>query len=213
VPPVAATGAALLSVLVNIASGMMLSGIFGWSTLTTMATGGRALAIGLIVIGAGSILLAPAIVPVVARLAERVTRRTFTISTLPWRAVVYAFVGNVIAWVLYGVAFRAFFAGIGQPTPGGLVPYMVVWALSYVVGYLFFFSPAGLGVREEMLTTALVAFALTNERQAVVISLASRLWLTIPEILPGLILLAFRPRPRSNDSASDNAAGRGEKAP
>jgi hypothetical protein len=213
VPPTAATGAALLSTLVNIASGMLLSGILGWSTLSAMTNGGPVLAIGLIVVGAGSILLAPAIVPVVARLAERITRRTFTISTLPRRAVVYAFVGNVIAWVLYGVAFRSFIAGVGQPTPDGIMAYVVVWALSYVVGYLFFFQPAGLGVREGMLTTALVAFALTNDRQAVVISLASRLWLTIPEILPGLIFLAIRPRTRSNDSASDNAAGSGEKAP
>jgi hypothetical protein len=214
VPPTAATGAALLSTLVNIASGMLLAGLLGWRDLTAIGGGGPFFAIALVAIGAGSIVLAPAIVPVVARLAERVTRRTFTISSLPWRAVFYAFVGNVIAWVLYGVAFRTFLVGVGQPTPGSVVPYVVVWAVSYVVGYLFFFQPAGLGVREKMMATALGAFGLvTNEGQAMVISLASRLWLTIPEILPGLIFLAIRPRTRSNDSASDNAAGSGEKAP
>jgi hypothetical protein len=118
VPPAAATGAALLSTLVNIASGMLLAGIFGWGKLAAMTQGSHLLGIGLVVVGAGAIVLAPKIVPVVARVAERVTRRTFTISTLPWRAVAYAFLGNVIAWALYGAAFRTFFAGVGQGTPG-----------------------------------------------------------------------------------------------
>ena len=54
------------------------------------------------------------------------------------------------------------------------------------------FAPGGVGVREAVLVLAMPRFGLASAADAAVIAITSRLWLTILEILPGLLLLQRR---------------------
>jgi uncharacterized membrane protein YbhN (UPF0104 family) len=58
-----------------------------------------------------------------------------------------------------------------------------------------FLVPGGIGVREWVLISVLLAAGLTTAPQASAISVASRLWLVVIEIVPALLFLAYRRRP------------------
>ena len=109
-------------------------------------------------------------------LADRITPR----NALIWGASYAA------TWLLLALAFLIF---VGSFVPeawqharlvGGTV------AASYLVGYIAFFLPAGLGAREG----AMIIFLspVMPPAAAVTISVASRLWFTAAELLPLLAL-------------------------
>jgi uncharacterized membrane protein YbhN (UPF0104 family) len=81
---------------------------------------------------------------------------------------------------------------------------VTAWAWPYIFGYLAFFSPGGLGVREGALTLALGVLQLANTQTALVIAVTSRLWLTVTELLPGLtfLLLGWRGNQSKNGQSS-----------
>ena len=65
-----------------------------------------------------------------------------------------------------------------------------------MAGYIALFAPGGIGVREGVLLSLLAAAGLETGAKGSALVIVSRLWLTIIEAAPGLILLAVR-RPRS----------------
>jgi len=81
---------------------------------------------------------------------------------------------------------------LGSAT-GSLAQYTAAYAVSYIIGYLVFLIPGGVGPREFALIAALTSMGLANPKEAAVIAVTSRLWLTVLEILPGLLYLARRP--------------------
>jgi len=123
--------------------------------------------------------------------ARRMTGKPLAIGTVPHRAVYLAIAGNVVAWLLYGAAFELFVRGVTGEALGSFANYVTAWAWPYIFGYLAFFSPGGLGVREGALTLALGVLGLANTQTALVIAVTSRLWLTVTELLPGLTFLAL----------------------
>ena len=71
--------------------------------------------------------------------------------------------------------------------------FIVIWAASYLGGYLVLFAPGGIGVRDVVLTGGLIALGLANSADATLLALASRVWLTVLEILPGVLALLWSP--------------------
>ncbi|HEY7234279.1 MAG TPA: lysylphosphatidylglycerol synthase domain-containing protein [Gemmatimonadaceae bacterium] len=200
VSPIAATGSAILNVVVNLVAGFLIAAAFGWPLLNLpQVAGGRGpaimFALGTVVILA---VLPRALPPLVRRLS-RVTGRDFGEATFPAAAIVISVVGNLVAWVLYGTAFATFARGIIGSTHGPITAYIAVYALSYLVGYLVLFVPAGVGFREAAMIALLPAAHLATPAQAAVLAVTSRLWLTVLEIAPGALFLTFdglRRRPR-----------------
>lgn len=196
----AATGSALVINLVNLLAGFGLVLVTGAEFFEA-----RGAAIALAAMLLVGIVLAPRVVPVAARLAGRVFGRAFDVPPLPDRAVWLASVGCLLAWILYGIAFRIFVAGILGSAPGRTTSYIAAFTGSYLAGYIVLFAPGGIGVREGSLIVALGRFGLAQAGAAGVISLTSRLWLTILEVLPGLGYLAAdalrgrRPTPPRHD--------------
>jgi uncharacterized membrane protein YbhN (UPF0104 family) len=78
---------------------------------------------------------------------------------------------------------------------------VAVFTLSYLAGFLALPAPGGIGVREVSLGALLVGSGLTTTAEATLLVVASRLWLTVLEVLPGLFFLAW---PASRDPASDS---------
>lgn len=182
---VAATGSALVINLVNLLSGFGLVMVTGAEFFEA-----RGAAIALAVALLLGIVLAPRIVPWVARVVARVLGRTLAVPQLPDRAVWMAAVGCLVAWVLYGIAFRIFVAGVMGEAPGSTASYVAVFTGSYLAGYIALFAPGGIGVREGSLIVALGRLGLAHGGAAGIISLTSRLWLTTLEVVPGLVFLA-----------------------
>jgi hypothetical protein len=127
--------------------------------------------------------------------------RELTVAAIPARAIVIAAVGTAVAWILYGVAFRLFVVAVMGDAAGTTASYVAVYTGSYLVGYLVLFAPGGVGFREASLVLLMPSFGLASTAEATLLAVASRLWLTVLEVLPGLTLLAlgsFRGRLRTD---------------
>jgi len=200
VSPIAATGSAILNVVVNLVAGFLVAAAFGWPLLNLpQIAGGRGPAI-VFVLGTVAILAAlPRALPPLVRRLSRITGRDFGEARFPAAAIVISVIGNLVAWVLYGTAFATFSRGILGAVHGPITAFIAVYALSYLVGYLVLFAPAGVGFREAAMIALLPAANLASPAQAAVLAVTSRLWLTVLEIAPGALFLTFdglRRRPR-----------------
>lgn len=90
------------------------------------------------------------------------------------------------SWLLTGVSFYIFIRAFYPIELHYILIISGIYAISYTAGFIIFFMPAGLGVREGTLTLLLSLFIPTPV--AIGISLLSRLWIIGLEIL---ILLFF----------------------
>lgn len=201
VSPVAASGSAVLSTLVNLLAGFAVAVISGRALLDRSSHGRGTVAILVVIIAAGMLLVAPWLMPRVAPIIGRMAGRSVE-ATLPGRAVVYALVGNVVAWLLYGAAFELFVLGLLGSLGGGYAEYLAAYTISYILGYLAFFAPAGIGVRELAMVDVLTSAALTTGPEAALVVLTSRVWLTLLEVVPGFVFwthAAVNRRPPTRD--------------
>jgi hypothetical protein len=201
VSPIAASGSAILSTLVNLLAGVVVAVVAGRALLERTANGGGAIAVVIIVAASLSLVMAPLLLPRVAPMLGRIARRPVQ-ATLPARAVVYAVIGNLLAWLLYGAAFALFVRGLLGSASGGYAEYLAAYTISYVLGYLALFAPAGLGVREAAMVTVLTVGGLATAPEAALVALTSRVWLTLLEVVPGFVfwaLAAVRRRPPTRD--------------
>ena len=135
---------------------------------------------------AASLAAAPLLARQWNRLATRFGREQLSV-TVPLSAVGVALVGCGISWWLYGLAFRLLVRAIFGEAAGSTSDYVAAYASSYLVGLLVLFAPGGIGAREAALAIILPALGLATQAQAVVITIVSRLWLTVLELVPSVI--------------------------
>jgi len=201
VSPTAAIGSSLVVNLVSVIAGFAviamtagerIADVVGLDAAAAGSESARLTVIGIAVVGAVALAAAPYVIPKVVALAARLTGRTFVVPQIPLRAIWIATATTVASWVLYGVAFAWFARGVSPRVTGNAWSYIAVYTGSYLAGYLALFAPGGVGVREAALVLAMPRFQLATAADAVVIAITSRLWLTVLEILPGLLLLRQR---------------------
>lgn len=185
--PIAAS-AAMLNTLVNIAAAFVVVGISGARVIPRVVPGGERVALVFILLSASGLLLLPVLLPWAFRFLARRTGRETGIAIGP-RALWLAIAANLVAWLLYGLAFHLFTHAVLRRSPGPWTTSVAVFTASYLAGYLAVFVPGGLGVREVTLAAALTGLHMTTRVEATVIAVASRLWLTVVEVLPGAMLL------------------------
>ena len=170
--------------IVALAGSQVLSALSPWYAVVAKA--GSALFVL-------SVVALPWMLPPVARFAaQRLRKQSFEFQisgTSLWTSVTI----NAISWFCYGWAFMVFAQAVMPQLEGSLLQFVVVWAASYLVGYLAFFSPGGLGVREWAMVAGLTALGMTDTAGAGILAVTSRLWLSVLELLPGLIALAISP--------------------
>jgi len=186
VPAVAAAGSSLVVNLVNLLAGMLVVLL----TAAQLIPGARVVPMLLIVTVLA--LATPWLLPWIARLASLVLRKPIAEPKVPPSAMFVALVGCMIAWVLYGVAFQLLAAALFGSTSGTTASYIAVFTLSYLAGYVFLFAPGGIGAREDVLQRLIAAAAMHPVPDALLLIVVSRLWLTVLEAAPGLLLLALR---------------------
>ncbi|WP_439643292.1 lysylphosphatidylglycerol synthase domain-containing protein [Gemmatimonas sp.] len=191
---VAAAGAAILGTALNIGAGFAVAVIAGAEGVDRVYPGLRAFAlVGTLAFILGVALL-PALLPsILDRYAawrgvsvaeQHLSRKTVWIAALI----------NAASWICYGLAFALFARGVLPQLTITPTVFIASYAASYLVGFFALFSPGGLGFRELALTAILVGLGAAGRGDAVMLGATSRVWLTVLEVLPGLIGLIFLPR-------------------
>jgi len=120
------------------------------------------------------------------RIAARLGRPLLAVD-VPLKAILPALVGTTVSWFLYGIAFQWLIRSLLGAATGSVADYTAAYAASYLVGYLALFAPGGIGAREVALSLILPPLGLATQAQAAVITIASRLWLTVVELIPSVI--------------------------
>jgi uncharacterized membrane protein YbhN (UPF0104 family) len=139
------------------------------------------------------------------RVASRLVRRPAPeLPELTRRDLLIVFGANVAAWIAYGIGFGIFWNALLGRGGGVTLSALAVYTSSYLIGFLALVVPGGLGVREAALTGLLLSLHLATPGDAALLAAASRIWLTLLEVLPGLALLPGTSlRRRSTFSAPD----------
>jgi hypothetical protein len=120
------------------------------------------------------------------RIAAKLGRPQLSVD-IPLKAVLPALVGCTVSWFLYGLAFQWLIRSLLGTAGGAMPDYTAAYAASYLFGYLALFAPGGIGMREIALSAILPPLGLATQAQAAVITVASRLWLTVVELIPSII--------------------------
>ena len=99
------------------------------------------------------------------------------------------FAANVVAWIAYGIGFGIFWSALLGRGGGISLAALAVYTASYLVGYMVLPAPGGIGARETAMIGLLVSLRLATPADAALLATTSRIWLTVLEILPGLVFL------------------------
>jgi hypothetical protein len=189
----AAAGAAVLGTLLNIGAGFGVAVIMGAEGLDAVYPGFRTGALMATAIFVAGVLALPRLLPPVlawfaAKRGVPLAGKQLSASTL-WASAAM----NAASWLGYGLAFALFARGVTPRISGDPALFIAVFTASYLIGYLVLFSPGGLGFREAALTVFLVGVGAAGQGDAVILGVTSRVWLTVLEVLPGLVSLLFLP--------------------
>ncbi len=190
---VAAGGAALLNALLNLGAGFGVVALSGAGALDRVGPWIRNTAWICSLLFVMGVALLPRLLPLVLRRIAQWRGVALFEQHVPARTLWIVTALHTLSWVGYGLAFLAFTRGVLPAIAGAPSLFVAVYAASYVLGYLALFAPGGLGVREGAMALLLVALGLASTPDATLLSAASRVWLTVVEVLPGLIALFFMP--------------------
>jgi len=127
--------------------------------------------------------LHPAVLAFAMRLASRVTRRDLGTVSLPVGSIARAFGWAVAAWVGFGAHIALVMAPFVRLDAPTTLLAIGAYALAWLVGFVVFFLPAGLGGREAALTALLVGGTTMGAGAAVSVAVTSRVLLTVVDLV------------------------------
>lgn len=121
-----------------------------------------------------------------ARLGKLIKKDDITIpmNYIQMVKVVLLFVAN---WFIVGIGFYLLINSIYQIPVSQMLYVGGIFGLSAIIGIISLFAPSGIGVREGIIVAGLVL--IMPKEYAVIISVVSRLWVTVAELI--LIFIAF----------------------
>jgi uncharacterized membrane protein YbhN (UPF0104 family) len=93
------------------------------------------------------------------------------------------------AWIVAGIGLYSLIISFYPLGWKALFIFPGAFSLSWIIGFIVIFAPGGLGVREGLF--ALLIAPIVPEALNIVISLISRIWITISEILIFLFVFLF----------------------
>lgn len=97
--------------------------------------------------------------------------------------------GYGLAWVAYGIGLYLLAWSL-HPLPFAALPAIIsIYAVSWIIGFLSFLTPSGLGVREGVLGYLLSS--LIPLPAALLLALTARVWLTLAEIMTAMLVLVL----------------------
>ncbi len=142
-------------------------------------------AIGLVIVF--FICINPKIINFFLGFLEKIIKKkdlVIPITYLQMIKVVILFIGN---WIIVGIGFYMLTCSIYAIPMSEMLYTAGIFGLSCIIGILAVFAPSGLGVREGILVLGLSL--IMPQEYAVIISIVSRLWMSVSEL--ALIGIAF----------------------
>jgi uncharacterized membrane protein YbhN (UPF0104 family) len=147
--------------------------------------------------------LHPAVLRFGLRLASRVTRRDLGTIDLRIGAIIRAFGWAALAWLLFGLHITLVLVPLARVDLRVTTLTIGAYALAWLVGFLVFFLPAGLGGREAVLTALLTANVPLGASAAVSVAVMSRVLLTVVDLVfAGAAVLGERRRRAAGRAAA-----------
>ena len=194
ISPVAATAASVAAQIGFMSAGtiFLLIALPDW--------GGRAPLIG------AAVLLAFVVVVFLGRgllrkrLGTKIGNALELLETIRWQDAARWWLVYAATWLLLGAAFVLFVRSFVPLESSQILRVAGTVAASYLAGYIFIFSMAGLGIREGVMV-GLLRGAGVPAAAAIVISVVSRLWFTAAELLP-LLLIPITQKPSAKSAKS-----------
>jgi uncharacterized membrane protein YbhN (UPF0104 family) len=108
------------------------------------------------------------------------------------------FIWYLITWTLFGLAFFYFLEALLDNSTFSLNYAVGTYIAAYIIGYISFLSPGGLGFREGVMTALLTPFL--GIGVSVSISLIHRVWITCAEAIISLAaLLTYKFRSKKSE--------------
>lgn len=197
---------------------ILLSGLITASVLLAERIPGLPSNPALAIAGASVLALLashPRIIDLCLTVVSKVVRRPTLVWTGSWRDSAELMLLSLVLWAVQGVAFFLFADSLVHLELPDILPLTGINALSFVIGYLAFVAPAGIGVREA--TMASLLSGLLPGGAAAVVAIATRLWSIAAELLGVALVLLLVPdgraQGRGGSSAGDTPEGPGSPPP
>ncbi len=188
--PVAATGSAIIMQIVNLAAGFAVVAVAGAGELLQSSPLLRMAAWLTIAATVVGLAFGPQLLVWAVRTGTRLAKRPMPdMPDITRSALLLVFAANALAWIAYGIGFGIFWSALLGRGGGISMAALAVYTASYLLGFLALVAPGGLGVRESILIGLLISLRLATPADAALLAAASRIWLTVLEILPGLVFL------------------------
>jgi uncharacterized membrane protein YbhN (UPF0104 family) len=188
-------GVSPVQTLTSIAINLVLQNMIGLALAFVVLAGlhaaelsGRLLPF-LAAIPLGLVVIQPSVLEKLLNWGLRLFRRgPVVIELTAWDMARFAAL-HLLCWLGYGLAFYLFTRAL-YPVPLERLPALVgIFAGAWVIGFLSFLAPGGLGVREGILVY-LLGFYLPSH-VAIVVTLLSRLWVTAAELMGTALAVGF----------------------
>lgn len=191
----------LTSLVVYMGFGLLSAGVVSAATLPLSVLGLNVPAWTTLAVAAAAAVgfCHPAVINGALRLVPRAVHREVLVWEGGWGDGIVIVSAALVYWGLYGVVFYLFLdAVVGVPYEA--IPVLAgINALSFLVGYLFFIAPAGLGAR-ELIITVLLASVVGGAGIAGAVAVLSRLWVIAAELIGAALVLGVSPGTTENNS-------------
>lgn len=102
---------------------------------------------------------------------------------------------DVVFWMAVGAGFFLLVSSVEKLVFADYIPLTAAFSLAWVLGFLAFLTPGGLGVREGVLTVLLLPYI--PMPLSALLALAARLWWTIAEMIVIGTAFLFKPKRRN----------------
>ncbi len=143
--------------------------------------------LALIIVVCGLVVTHPRIFGRLVNLTTRMLKQESIQMNLTYAGMVGLLLLYSVCWFWQGIGF---FFLIGSFYEIEMAKWPVIWgiyALAWITGFLSFLAPAGLGVREGLMTLLLSFYMPLS--LAVVVALVARIWSTVAEVLAFFVSL------------------------
>ena len=183
----------VLGQTLSVISGLLIAAIFlGSDVYSKILRKNPALMIILIVffVGILALIFYPKLLERIINFGLKILKKDQILLDLKSKNIFLYLLSYSLAWFLFGLAFTIFIKAF-TPASFGIYPGLTgAFAFSFNIGFLALFAPGGIGVREGVLVLLLESYFPTPV--AILISILSRLWISLVEFLCFLIAVPLK---------------------
>jgi hypothetical protein len=179
IPPALTLTSALIELLLM----MIASGAIALANVSNLVPkfGEQYRTLLLVGVGLSLLLVHPALLKLWSRLLAKFLRQDWIPFDVRYSHLVVILLASLLTWVLAGVGFALFLESLTPEAGGHTAQLIAIYSASWLIGLLAVVVPAGVGVREGVMTMLLGA--IVPSPTAAVLSIAVRLWITVLEVV------------------------------